>query len=137
NAVVLKHAGNVTGCALAIGELLTKAGIPDGLFGVLRVPGSRMDAVIAHPSVRAVTLTGSTEAGRKVAAAAGGHLKKTVLELGGSDPYIILEDADLDHAAETCVSSRLLNSGQSCIAAKRFIVVKSVRKAFEERVLER
>jgi succinate-semialdehyde dehydrogenase/glutarate-semialdehyde dehydrogenase len=137
NAVVLKHASNVTGCALAIGKIAAASGAPDGLLTVLRVPGHRMAGVIGHRGVRAVTLTGSTPAGRKVATAAGEGLKKSVLELGGSDPYIVLEDADLPHAAETCVKSRLLNSGQSCIAAKRFIVVDAVRREFEERVVER
>jgi succinate-semialdehyde dehydrogenase/glutarate-semialdehyde dehydrogenase len=97
------------------------------------MPSTRVEEVIASPHVRAVTLTGSAPAGRAVAAAAGRALKKSVLELGGSDPYVVLEDADLDRAAETCAASRVINSGQSCIAAKRFIVVESVRAAFTER----
>jgi succinate-semialdehyde dehydrogenase/glutarate-semialdehyde dehydrogenase len=133
NAGVLKHASNVPGCALAIEEVFRGAGFPDGLFKTLLIPGSRVDAVIDHPLVRAVTLTGSTPAGRAVAQKAGERLKKTVLELGGSDPYLILEDADLDAAASTCATARLINSGQSCIAAKRFIVVDAVREAFEEK----
>lgn len=137
NAVVLKHASNVTGCALAIASLIADSGTPEALFSVLRLPGRRMEAVVGHPAISAVTLTGSTPAGRSVARAAGDRLKKTVLELGGSDAYVVLEDADLEHAAEICVKSRLLNSGQSCIAAKRFIVVKDVLADFEERVVER
>jgi succinate-semialdehyde dehydrogenase/glutarate-semialdehyde dehydrogenase len=98
---------------------------------VLLVSSKRVAEIIAHPAIAAVTLTGSTEAGQSVAATAGAHLKKTVLELGGSDAYVVLEDADVEAAAETCVTSRLINSGQSCIAAKRFIVVSAVRKEFE------
>jgi succinate-semialdehyde dehydrogenase/glutarate-semialdehyde dehydrogenase len=133
NAGVLKHASNVPGCALAIEEVFRGAGFPDGLFRTLLVPGSRVDSIIENPLVRAVTLTGSTPAGRAVAEKAGEQLKKTVLELGGSDPYLILEDADLDAAAATCATARLINSGQSCIAAKRFLVVEAVREEFEER----
>jgi succinate-semialdehyde dehydrogenase/glutarate-semialdehyde dehydrogenase len=133
NAGLLKHASNVPGCALAIEEIFREAGFPEGLFRTLLVPGSRVDALIEHPLVRGVTLTGSTPAGRAVARKAGEMLKKTVLELGGSDPYVILADADLDAAAATCATARLVNSGQSCIAAKRFIVVQAVREAFERR----
>ncbi len=133
NAGLLKHASNVPGCALAIEEVFREAGFPEGLFRTLLVPGGRVDAIIEHPLVRGVTLTGSTPAGRAVARKAGEVLKKTVLELGGSDPYVILADADLDAAAATCAAARLVNSGQSCIAAKRFIVVEAVREAFEER----
>jgi succinate-semialdehyde dehydrogenase/glutarate-semialdehyde dehydrogenase len=136
NAGVLKHASNVPGCALAIENIFREAGFPEGLFGSLLIPGGRVAGVIEHPLVRAVTLTGSTPAGKAVAAKAGEVLKKTVLELGGSDPYVILEDADLDSAATTCATARLINSGQSCIAAKRFIVVEAVREAFEERFLQ-
>ncbi len=132
NAGLLKHASNVPGCALAIEEVFVDAGFPDGLFRTLLIPGSRVEGVIEHPLVRAVTLTGSTSAGKAVAAKAGEMLKKTVLELGGSDPYVILEDADLESAASICATARLINSGQSCIAAKRFIVVEKVREAFEE-----
>jgi len=131
NAGILKHASNVPGCALAIEEVFREAGFPEGLFRTLLISGSRVDGVIENPMVRAVTLTGSTPAGRAVAAKAGRELKKTVLELGGSDPYVILEDADLELAASTCATARLINSGQSCIAAKRFIVVRAVRKEFE------
>ncbi|HEU4333758.1 MAG TPA: aldehyde dehydrogenase family protein, partial [Candidatus Eisenbacteria bacterium] len=133
NACLLKHASNVSGCALAIEEIFREAGLPAGLFTTLLIPSSSVERVIAAPQVRAVTLTGSAPAGRAVAAAAGRALKKTVLELGGSDPYVILEDADLDAAAATCAASRVINSGQSCIAAKRFIVVERVREAFTER----
>jgi succinate-semialdehyde dehydrogenase/glutarate-semialdehyde dehydrogenase len=132
NAGVLKHAGNVSGCALALEELFRDAGFPADLFRTALVGSGRVAEIIAAPEIRAVTLTGSTEAGRAVAAQAGAVLKKTVLELGGSDPYLVLEDADLDLAAETCAASRLINSGQSCIAAKRFIVVEAVRARFEE-----
>jgi succinate-semialdehyde dehydrogenase/glutarate-semialdehyde dehydrogenase len=137
NAGLLKHASNVPGCALAIEEVFREAGFPEGLFRALLVGSERVEALIEHPLVRAVTLTGSATAGRAVAGAAGRNLKKTVLELGGSDPYVILEDADLEAAVETCVKSRLINSGQSCIAAKRFIVVEPVREAFERGFVER
>jgi succinate-semialdehyde dehydrogenase/glutarate-semialdehyde dehydrogenase len=135
NVGVLKHASNVPGCALAIEEIFTQAGFPRGTFRTLLIGSGHVKAVIENPLVRAVTLTGSTPAGKTVAAQAGAVLKKTVLELGGSDPYVILEDADLDHAAQTCVNSRLINSGQSCIAAKRFIVVEPVLAAFTDRFL--
>lgn len=133
NGGLLKHASNVQGCALAIESILAEAGVPEGLFRTLVIDSSRVEAVIASPQVAAVTLTGSTPAGRAVAAAAGSRIKKTVLELGGSDPYVILEDADLDEAAEVCAAARLLNSGQSCIAAKRFIVPRRIASDFEER----
>lgn len=135
NAGLLKHASNVPGCALAIQEVFRDAGFPEDLFRSLLIPGGRVDPVIEHPLVRAVTLTGSTPAGKAVARKAGEMLKKTVLELGGSDPYVILEDADLDQAAQVCATARLINSGQSCIAAKRFIVVERIRGAFEEKFL--
>lgn len=137
NVVLLKHASNVPGCALAIEELFREAGFPAGVFQTLLADSTRVRAVIRHARVRAVTLTGSTAAGRVVARQAGEKLKQTVLELGGSDPYLILEDADLDLAVETCATSRLINSGQSCIAAKRFIVVEAVREAFERRFVAR
>ena len=133
NTAVLKHAGNVTGCALAIEDLFAGAGAPPGLFRTVLVPGSRVAGLIDHPRVAAVTLTGSTEAGRSVGSAAGRALKPSVLELGGSDPYLVLEDADLDAAARICTEGRLVNSGQSCIAAKRFIVVEAVHDAFVDR----
>ena len=136
NAVVLKHASNVPGCALAIEELFRQAGFPEGLFRALLVSTDQVAGLIEQPLVKGVTLTGSTLAGRAVAAKAGASLKKTVLELGGSDPYIILEDADLEPTVEACVASRLMNSGQSCISAKRFIVVESIRDRFEERFVQ-
>ncbi len=131
NAGLLKHASNVPGCALAIEAVFRDAGFPEQLFRTLLIPSSKVDAVIENPRVAAVTLTGSTPAGKAVAAKAGSVLKKTVLELGGSDPYLILDDADLEEASTICVNSRLINSGQSCIAAKRFIVVEAVRDRFE------
>ena len=137
NAGLLKHAANVTGCALAIEQIFRDAGFPPPLFRALLVSSKRVAGIIAAPEVKAVTLTGSTPAGRAVASKAGDMLKKTVLELGGSDPYVVLEDADLEAASDTCVASRLINSGQSCIAAKRFIVVEPVRKRFEELFVEK
>ena len=133
NVGVLKHASNVPGCALVIEDIFRQAGFPEGVFRALLIGNPQVRAVIEHLLVRAVTLTGSTPAGKAVASQAGAVLKKTVLELGGSDPYVVLEDADLDQAVQTCVNSRLINSGQSCIAAKRFIVVEPVRAAFTER----
>lgn len=137
NVGVLKHASNVPGCALAIDRIFRDAGFPEHAFSALLVDTEHVRSMIEHPLVRAVTLTGSTRAGKAVGAQAGGVLKKSVLELGGSDPYLILEDADLEAAVETCVTSRLINSGQSCIAAKRFIVVDTVREPFERMFVER
>lgn len=137
NAAVLKHASNVPGCALAIEEILREAGAPANLLRTLLIGNSQVEHVIAHPKVRAVTLTGSGPAGRAVAAQAGAKLKKTVLELGGSDPYLVLHDADLDLAASVCTKARLVNGGQSCIAGKRFIVVEAVRSAFEQRFVQK
>ena len=136
NAALLKHAPNVTGCALAIESILHEAGVPREVFRTLIGDIDQTQEVIKNPGVDAVTLTGSTRAGKAVAGQAGSVLKKTVLELGGSDPYVILEDADLKKAAETCVESRLINSGQSCIAAKRFIAVEQVYDEFLEQVME-
>ncbi|MCO4291596.1 NAD-dependent succinate-semialdehyde dehydrogenase [Solitalea sp. MAHUQ-68] len=130
NTAVLKHASNVPGCALVIEELINEAGFPNDIFHTLLIDSKEVDKVIEHPFISAVTLTGSTEAGKKVAAKAGSLIKKTVLELGGSDAYLVLKDADVKKAAETCVTSRLINSGQSCIAAKRFIVVKEIAEEF-------
>ena len=135
NAGVLKHASNVPGCAMAIEDMFVQAGFPKGVFRTLLIGSRQVKAVIEHPLVRAVTLTGSTPAGKAVAAQAGAALKKTVLELGGSDPYIVLEDADLDHAVNTCATSRLINSGQSCVNAKRFIVVEPLVAAFTEKLV--
>ncbi len=137
NVGLLKHASNVPGCALAIEEIFRDAGFPAGVFRTLLITHAQLRVVIRHDAVRAVTLTGSTAAGRAVAKFAGDRLKKSVLELGGSDPYLVLEDADLDLTVETCAAARLINSGQSCIAAKRFIVVDAVREEFERRFVLR
>jgi succinate-semialdehyde dehydrogenase/glutarate-semialdehyde dehydrogenase len=136
NGVILKHASNVPGCAVAIEDIFTKAGFPEYLFQNFLMSSQRVADLIEHPAITAVTLTGSTTAGRAVAEKAGKMLKKTVLELGGSDPYLVLEDADLDKTVEACVTSRLLNSGQSCIAAKRFVVVEAVRRQFEQMLVD-
>jgi succinate-semialdehyde dehydrogenase/glutarate-semialdehyde dehydrogenase len=130
NGAVLKHASNVPGCALAIEDILSRAGLP---FRTVLVPGSSVDTLIADPRIHAVTLTGSSDVGERVASAAGKHLKKQVLELGGSDPFIVLADADLDAAAATAVRARNQNNGQSCIAAKRFIVEEAVADQFTEK----
>ena len=130
NAGVLKHASNVSGCALAIEQLVAEAGFPADVFRTLLIGSKEVKAVIENPKIKAVTLTGSTPAGRSVASATGAALKKSVLELGGSDPYLILEDADIETAASLCVASRLINAGQSCIGAKRFIIVDSVYEQF-------
>ena len=131
NAAVLKHASNVPGCALAIEEVFSEAGLPAHLFRTLMIPSSGVEAVVANPLIAAATLTGSELAGSEVASCAGKHLKKMVLELGGADPFIVMDDADLDSAVKTAVTARMLNQGQSCIAAKRFIVMKSVVQKFE------
>jgi len=132
NAVLLKHAANVTRCATAMGDLFIQAGLPEHVFTVLLVRSQQVEALIAHPLVSAATLTGSDPAGRAVAAAAGRHLKKVVLELGGSDPFIVLEDAPLARCVAAAVSSRMINNGQSCIAAKRFVVVRGVFSRFQK-----
>jgi succinate-semialdehyde dehydrogenase/glutarate-semialdehyde dehydrogenase len=134
NTGLLKHASNVPQCALAIEEVFNRAGFPAGVFRTLMISATQVEDVIADPRVHAVTLTGSEPAGRKVASTAGGQLKKSVLELGGSDAFVVLEDADLDAAAKVGASARLLNCGQSCIAAKRFIVVDAVADAFLEKL---
>lgn len=131
NVGILKHASNVPGCALAIEDVFKDAGFPDNVFRTLLIGSRQVSAVIENPLVKAVTLTGSTPAGKAVASKAGEMLKKTVLELGGSDPYVILEDADISAAATSCATSRLINAGQSCIAAKRFVVAESVGEEFE------
>lgn len=137
NTMLLKHAANVTGCARAMESVLAEAGVPRGVFQVLVIPTSRIRSVIRDRRVVAVTLTGSTGAGKIVAAQAGEAMKKGVFELGGSDPYIILADADITKAAEACAASRLSNAGQTCIAAKRFIVVRAVLPAFERAFTDR
>ncbi|EMA28329.1 NAD-dependent succinate-semialdehyde dehydrogenase [Haloarcula japonica] len=135
NVGLLKHASNVPGCALALEEVFAEAGYPDGAFQTLLVGSSDVDGILADDRVRAATLTGSGPAGRAVAETAGKHLKKTVLELGGSDPFIVLDDADLDAAIETGVQARTLNGGQSCIAAKRFIVHTDVYEEYVDRLV--
>ncbi len=137
NAVLLKHSSLVPESGAAIARLLRDAGVPDGVFANLRLSHEDAEALIAHEAISAVTFTGSTSAGRAVAASAGRALKKSVLELGGSDAYVILSDADVDAAAETCVTSRLGNNGQSCIAAKRFVAVKDLRVEFQNAVIMR
>lgn len=132
NVMLLKHASNISGCALAIEKVMKDAKAPKGLFQTLLLPSSNVEALIENPAIAAITFTGSTVAGSKVAQTAAKHIKKQVLELGGSDPYIILKDADMKLAVKTCVDGRLVNSGQSCVAAKRFIVEKSVQKEFTE-----
>lgn len=136
NVGLLKHASNVPGCALAIESVFRDAGFPEGCFTTLMIGSKLVDQVIAHKDVVAVTLTGSTPAGQAVASSAGKALKKTVLELGGSDPYVILDDADIEHAASACAASRMINNGQSCIAAKRFIATDKVHDEFLARVVE-
>jgi succinate-semialdehyde dehydrogenase/glutarate-semialdehyde dehydrogenase len=136
NTGLLKHASNVTRSALDIEEVLRDAGCPEGVFQTLVLESARVARVIEDPRVRAVTLTGSEGAGSQVGAAAGRALKKSVLELGGSDPYVVLEDADVERAAQVAADARLINSGQSCIAAKRFIVVEPVFDRFLARFVE-
>ena len=131
NTGVLKHAANVPGCALAIEQLVRDAGFPENVFRTLLIGSSKVKAVIENPLIKAVTLTGSTPAGKSAASIAGSVLKKSVLELGGSDPYLILDDADIGKAASLCVTSRLINAGQSCIGAKRFIIADKIYNDFE------
>jgi succinate-semialdehyde dehydrogenase/glutarate-semialdehyde dehydrogenase len=136
NTAVLKHASNVSRCALEIEHIFQECGFPQGVFRTVLVPGAETGHLIADRRVAAVTLTGSDEAGVAVASASGRALKKNVLELGGSDAFIVLEDADLDAAAQTAARARFQNTGQSCIAAKRFIVVEAVAEAFEQKFVE-
>lgn len=133
NSAVLKHASNVSRCALEIERVLRESGLPEGIFRTVLVPGSETGKLIADRRVAAVTLTGSEEAGIAVGSTSGKFLKKSVLELGGSDAYIVLEDADIDQAAQVAATARFQNNGQSCIAAKRFIVVESVAEEFERK----
>ena len=133
NTGLLKHASNVPQCALAIEAVFADAGFPAGVFHTLMIPSSQVAGVIQDPRVHAVTLTGSEPAGRQVAATAGAQVKKSLLELGGSDAFIVLEDADLELAVEQALLSRFMNTGQSCIAAKRFIVVDAIAETFIER----
>ena len=136
NVALLKHATNVPRCADAIAEVLKEAGIPDGVFGVLHIDNAMAETVIGDPRIHAISLTGSERAGRSVAATAGKHLKKCVLELGGSDPFVVLDDADLDKTIPIAVASRFSNAGQTCIAAKRFIVTEKIADAFVQRFVE-
>jgi succinate-semialdehyde dehydrogenase/glutarate-semialdehyde dehydrogenase len=133
NVALLKHAPNVNMCSLTIEDLFTEAGFPAGVFQSLIVDVDVVEKIINHNIVQAVTLTGSERAGASVASIAGSNIKKSVLELGGSDPFIVLADANLDNAARTGATSRMLNAGQSCIAAKRMIVVESVHDEFVEK----
>ncbi len=137
NVGLLKHASNVPQCALAIEEVFQKAGFPNGVFQTLLIGADKVAGIVADPRVKAATLTGSEAAGASLAAAAGKALKKTVLELGGSDPFIVLESADLDAAATVAVTARMLNNGQSCIAAKRFILADAIADQFEQTLAER
>lgn len=136
NGMLLKHASNVPGCALAIEEVLHQAGIPQALFKTLLLPSSEVETLIRHEAVAAVTLTGSVAAGKSVATVAGSVLKKCVLELGGSDAYVVLEDADIGAAAKVAATARMVNGGQSCIAGKRFIVVRPIIEQFERALVE-
>jgi acyl-CoA reductase-like NAD-dependent aldehyde dehydrogenase len=136
NTAILKHASNVPQCALAIEDAFKKSGFPEGAFQSVLVPGRAVAQIIEHPEIAAITLTGSEEAGIQVASSAGRVLKKTVMELGGSDPFIVLEDADLEAAVRTGIRARYQNAGQSCIAAKRFIVVEPALREFQDRFIE-
>ncbi|MDB5462595.1 MAG: succinate-semialdehyde dehydrogenase [Phenylobacterium sp.] len=136
NTAVLKHASNVPGCALAIEDVFREAGFPEDVFRTLLIPSRDVRAVIESDAIAALSLTGSVEAGRQVATQAGGVLKKCVLELGGSDAYVVLEDAHIEGAAEVAAAARMVNGGQSCIAGKRFIVVAQVREAFEQALVK-
>lgn len=137
NGVLLKHAENVTGSGLLLEKIYREAGLPENVFRTLVISHDVSDEVIGHHAVRGVTLTGSDGAGRKVAAKAAEYLKKTVLELGSNDAYLVLDDADLDVAVETCVQGRVYNGGQTCVAAKRFVVTEKNYEAFKERYVAR
>ena len=136
NVGILKHASNVPGCALAIEDVFDEAGYPDGVFQSLLIPSDRVDDLLTDDRIRAATLTGSGPAGRAVAASAGEQIQKTVLELGGSDPFVVLDDADVAAAAETGAWARNLNGGQSCIAAKRFVVHTDVYDEFLDALVD-
>lgn len=134
NGAVMKHASNVPGCALAIEDVFRQAGFPAGIFKTLMIPSSMVETIISNPLIAAVTLTGSEYAGSQVASLAAKNIKKSVLELGGSDPFVVLDDANLDNAVNTAVTARMINQGQSCIAAKRFIVMEKIRDEFINRL---
>ena len=136
NGMLLKHASNVPGCALAIEDVLHQAGVPKDLFRTLLLSSHDVEALIKDDNIAAVTLTGSVPAGRSVATAAGSVLKKCVLELGGSDAYVVLEDVDIPQAAKIAATARMVNGGQSCIAGKRFIVVRSIVEPFQQALVE-
>ena len=136
NVVLLKHASNVPGCALSIEEIFNEAGFPANTFTTILAGSSRIDAIIEDPQVKGVSFTGSVAAGRAVAQKAGEMLKKSVLELGGSDPYLVLGDASLETVVPICATAKLVNCGQSCIAAKRFIVVESQKENFEKMLVQ-
>jgi len=137
NVGLLKHASNVPGCALSIENVFVEAGFPKDVFRTLLIRSSKVEKIISDKRVKAVTLTGSTPAGKAVASTAGKYLKKCVLELGGSDPYLILKDADINAAVDACVAGRILNAGQSCIGAKRFIIVDEVYDEFAEKFTDK
>lgn len=137
NVGLLKHASNVPQCALAIESILLSSGFPEGVFQTLLIESSQVELVLRDTRVKAVTLTGSELAGKSVASMAGQELKKSVLELGGSDPFIVLDDANIEEAVEVAVTARMLNNGQSCIAAKRFILIDSIADKFQQLLLEK
>ena len=137
NGVLLKHASNVQGCANMIKDIFSEAGFPNNIFNNLQIPSSLVSKVIEHNHIQGIAVTGSTNAGKAVAKIAGKNLKKIVLELGGNDPYLILDDADLESAVGACINGRLLNSGQSCISAKRIIVTKNNIKLFTKKLVNK